>query len=240
MISAAEQFAIMLGRASKRGRRYLKWLSAADRDDVIGAAILSCWEARESYDPAKQSLDDWFSEHLKLARRQFKKQPRHISTEKLAELIAPEDTERAIETQQAAAELEASLTDVERQVAALIGQGYSIRDIRTMVSAPASVTRRMFAKLRRLNDLLPAPQYIAPPRAKPRDSDELAPIDHEIERMLRRPATERADCPICWRCAYFMGLLPTNYQPAKIADKDVECAVHATERDKIRIAKGET
>ena len=238
MISAAEQFAIELGRASKRGQRYLRHLSAADRDDVVASAMLSCWEARSEYDASKQSLETWFAQHLKLARREFKREPRHLSTEKLTELIAPDDTERAVDTAQAASEIAANLTEIEHKVLELIGEGYSMRDVRIMVEgAHSGVTRRMYNKLRRLRELLPDPAIALTPRPRPQDSDTLAPIDHEIEKMLRRPMTTRADCPVCWRCCYFLGLEPKNWRPPKNVDFEIQLAVQRTEERKIAIAQ---
>lgn len=66
-----------------------------------------------------------------------------------------------------------------------------------------------------------------------------APIDHEIERLLRRPQHTRADCPVCWRCSYFMGLTPRSYHTPRFADPEMQEAVRNIEARKIRIGKGE-
>lgn len=63
-----------------------------------------------------------------------------------------------------------------------------------------------------------------------------APIDHEIERLLRRPRHERADCPSCWRCRWYDGLRPGTWRPRPFADPEVAAAVRAVEQRKIEIA----
>lgn len=62
------------------------------------------------------------------------------------------------------------------------------------------------------------------------------PIDHEIERLLRRPRHERADCPSCWRCRWYDGLTPGAWQRTRFASAEVEEAVYNIERRKIEIA----
>lgn len=63
-----------------------------------------------------------------------------------------------------------------------------------------------------------------------------APIDHEIERILRRPKHERADCPSCWRCRWYDGLTPAAWRRTLCADKELEDAIYNVERRKIEIA----
>lgn len=243
MRSAAEEFAIQLGRASKRSMRYLRWTPAQDRNDVIATAMLSAWEARGTYCPTEHSLDDWFAEHIKRAVAEGKRGSHApVSLESMQEPADPVDTERELATRQAAEVAYAELDELEREIVLKLAVGASMREIRAL--GASYVTRRMFNKLRRLAQLLPD---LPRPRAagKPvRDSDDikdkLAAIDHEIERMLRRPATERADCPVCWRCCWFEGLKPKNYHaPKHIIESEVLAAVTVTEARKIEIANGE-
>lgn len=63
-----------------------------------------------------------------------------------------------------------------------------------------------------------------------------AAIDHEIEKLLRRPKHERADCPSCWRCRWYDGLAPVAWAPPHFASDEVRAAVDAVERRKIEIA----
>lgn len=75
------------------------------------------------------------------------------------------------------------------------------------------------------------------PRAQSDSSRERrSRIDHDIERLLRRPKHGRADCPSCWKCRYFDGFKPDNWKPPTWIDPEVRAAVEATEREKIRIA----
>lgn len=247
MRSAAEEFAIQLGRASKRSLRFLRWTPTQDRDDVIATAMLSAWEARGGYDSTKQSLDDWFGEHLKVAvndgKRAGYRRQGEVSLESMLERPSPEDTEREIATLQAAEAAYSALDPTEQEIVAGLAQGENMRELRKI--AASGTTRRMFNKLRRLSELLPdlpAPRSVRRASAGESDdgADKLAAIDHEIERMLRRPATERADCPVCWRCCWFEGLTPKNYHaPKHIVEPDVLQAVRDTEARKIKIANGE-
>lgn len=207
MLNAAETFAVQLARASKRGQRHLRGLSRADRDDVIADAILMSWEEREQFDAAAGSLDNWFAERVRRARRRLKRDRPHVSITELNEPAAPDDVERtAITRDMVEQKLRAGLT--KRKLARLLGE------LPPLIERPATPTRA------------PLPR------------NERAPIDHAIEKMLRRPSSERADCPVCWRCCYFQGLTPKRYAPPKIVDPEIRAAVTATEARKIIIAGG--
>lgn len=249
MRTAAEEFAIQLGRASKRSAHYLRWARGQDRDDIIATAMLSAWEARANYDPTKGGLDDWFAEHMKVAAKESKKQERRqqrsINLDALRDLQnepSVEGEERGLETADAARVAMENLTELEREVAERLAAGESMRAIRQI--AGSNVTRRMFAKLRRLKDLLPDAVISRGRGAGPLPASDnyskMAEIDHEIERMLRRPATEQSDCPVCWRCCWFDGLTPKNYHaPTHVHEPDVLAAVRDTEARKILIGSGE-
>lgn len=240
MTSAVEQFTIQLARVSKRGSRHLRGLMPADRQDVIGSAILWCWEHKHEFDSTTQSLEDWFAERLKAARRS-------LVTATKREPIADTggsspDPAREAESQDSLEKLAASLTPDERRVARLLGEGYSERSIAAQLTwINRSTLKVMHHKLHKLRDLLPSepPTIANSDVAKDSDSEERepAPIDHEIEKLLRRPSTERGDCPVCFRCCWFNGLKPINYKPPKLVDSEIRAAVTATEAEKIRIAK---
>jgi RNA polymerase sigma factor (sigma-70 family) len=235
LTTAVEQFVIQLARVSKRGQRYLRWLSRADREDVIAETILKCWEQRESFDAATTSLESWFTDRMREARREYREVPGQVSTERLAELVAHDDVERDAERQR----LLEGLTDPERALVARLESGEHIKDIAQELGVTTGAVKASVRKLRRIRDLMPEdrPVYHSPTRNK--DDGELAPIDHEIEKMLRRPASERADCPVCWRCCYFLGLTPTNYHPTHHADEVICEVIRATESRKIQIGNGE-
>lgn len=241
MTSAADTFVIALGRASKRANRHLRGLQAADRDDVTAAAIATCWEQRESFDAGKISLDDWFSQHVRNARRDFQRQYRHVSSADLAELVAPDDPAREAEVYEVAEVLADTLGSADKgAIAGMIMANYTVKEICAATGKSTPVVRAYIERLRRLRDMLPdeaQPRQYFP--AKQEEGERgLAAIDHEIEKMLRRPKTERADCVVCWKCCYFLGLLPKRYSPDRIIEEEVRCAVHATEARKIEIAKG--
>lgn len=238
MPTAAESFVIELARVSKRGSRYLRGLQRVDREDVIAAAVLACWEDKESFDPAVESLSDWFAVHLKAARRSFNGEQHAV--EELNERLSVDEPERAAETQQAVEKLADELTPDERKVAALLAKGYTLKAIAAELTTVSRLDlRQMSRKLKRLRDLLPERPIDRPAPVQVTSMRGMAPIDHEIEKMLRRPASGRADCPVCWRCSWYMGLVPGNYKPTKLADPDVQAAVQATEARKIKIGYGE-
>ena len=245
MITAVEQFAIMLGRSSRRASRHLRYLKPEDRDDVLAEAMLRCWETRDTFDPTKRSLDDWFEEVLRDARQALRRRERTTSLDRLHALAAHEDTMHRMELQQELEKFNAELTEIERHIAGDIAAGLSLREIRARYAGSTAITRRVYRKLSALRGRLDDHSGVAS-RATgiSREADaprEAAPIDHEIEKMLRRPATERADCPVCWRCMWFEGLKPKNWQPPDhIHEVEVRIAVTSTEREKITIAGGST
>jgi RNA polymerase sigma factor (sigma-70 family) len=247
--TAIEQFAIQLGRSSQRARRHLGALSHHDRDDVLGEAILRCWEQRESFDATRRSVDDWFAEVVRDVRTSIKnhnhkRAARFKSVDRLRELASSEDTARVAESQQMFEQLHEELSDGEKTVVALLAEGRSVREAGRAAGVPSSVARRLHRRIRELGDRFSVGHDQGRTQRSVTlgsDSDfprEAAPIDHEIEKMLRRPTTERADCPVCWRCMWFEGLTPKNWKPPTNADEEVRCAVHATEIEKIRIAGG--
>lgn len=246
--TAAEQFAIQLGRASSRARRHLRGLSSADKDDLLADAMLRCWETRESFDPTRRSVDDWFAETVRESRelkrgRRRREQPRFTSVERLHELAAHEDTARIAESRQLAERVYEKLTDTERAIADDMAAGFSFREIRQRHDTSGTVTRRLYRQLQDIRGQLPDTRSLrtATVAGISREADhprEAAPIDHEIEKMLRRPTTERADCPVCWRCMWFEGLTPKNWSPPRLDDQEIWLAVTNTEQEKIRIAGG--
>jgi DNA-directed RNA polymerase specialized sigma24 family protein len=239
MTSPAETFAIELGRVSKRSRRFLRGLKREDRDDAVAAAILACWERREQFDQAVQPLEDWFKDVLQSTARSVLRANRapNYAALKLAEIAAPEDTARNAELQMIAE----NLTEIEQRVASMLAEGYSLNRIATDIEMTRSELKKVIRKLKTFS----GSQSVAireEPTYSRSDNDlrHKAQIDHDIERLLRRPATERADCPVCWKCFWFEGLTPTHYHPPQLADLDVCAAVAATEARKIKIGNGES
>jgi hypothetical protein len=224
-----ETFVVQLARVSKRGSRYLLGLQSADRDDVVASALLAAWTQRDDYD-FNTPLDTWFSEHLRNARRAFKRaQKPTTSVEQLNELAAPDDVAYQVESMMATDTVYAALTVSERRIVSALALGYE---------TPSPAVRSLRSKLRKLRDIMPERQEAARAPAEQVERDTPAPIDHEIEKLLRRGATTTADCPVCWRCCWFDGLAPSQYSPPHFAEAEVETAVRDTERRKIEIANG--
>jgi len=235
--SAVETFALQLARASKRGSRHLRGLNAADRDDVIASAVLWCFEHRAEFDPSKRALDDWFASRLKAARRQSR-QPQ--ARGQLEALIAQEDTERAAEARTSLERLTRELTDTEQAIAMKLGEGLSVNVVTDMLGASRGTVRGLQRRLRRMRELLPSERpmlTLAAPAPEEQDDKPPAPIDRALQTMLGGPQLGK-ECPPCWRCMWFYGLLPepTHWHPSQIVDDEVRAAVRATERRKIEIA----
>lgn len=249
MQSAAEQFAIQLGRSSKRAARHLHGLSPEDRDDVLAEAMLYCWEHKDAFDPTKRSVDDWFAETVRDVRAAQRKarrgdSERRTSLDRLREFAAREDTAAIAESEKAFEEVMEEFSEDERSIAIDIANGYTLREIRNRHAGRAADARRVYRTLHKYRERIPERRIVGAAAAHiSRESDhprDAAPIDHEIEKMLRRPKTERADCPVCWRCMWFEGLTPKNWKPPSNADAEVKLAVERIEREKIRIAGGDS
>lgn len=208
MSSAAESFVIALGRASKRGHRYLRGLSSADRDDVISTALLACWENRAAYKP-DQSLDDWFMDALRVARNRFKRRE-HISADEFIEQMAvPDDTSIRAEVLEIVEKLQANPTK------------QNMRKLRQLIPEPLEF-QRVLRKSAEARDPYDQP---------------MTRIDRELSQLDMPPKSNK-DCPPCWRCMYFQGFMPTRYTPRRNVpnDEEVQRAVWATEEAKIAIA----
>jgi DNA-directed RNA polymerase specialized sigma24 family protein len=241
-VSAAEVFATELGRASKRSVHLLTGLTRADRDDAISAAMLQAWEQRDTL--KDQKLDEWFAEILRGSVRHIKRssRSRSYSSMKLNEIAGIDSTSQSAEAISDAEALTKKLTAREQAVAMKLAEGYALTQIATELKMPQKELKRITRKLKKLNN----EHYFNEPRtaySPPADSDHreepLAPIDHEIEKLLRRPATSTADCPVCWRCFWFEGLTPVHYHPPTLLEPEIQAAVAATEARKIQIGNGE-
>jgi DNA-binding NarL/FixJ family response regulator len=239
---AAEVFAAELGRASKRSTHLLSGLNRADRDDAISAAMLDAWERRDTL--KDQKLDEWFAQILSVSVRHVKRsfRSRSYSAMKLSEIAGIDSTSQSAEAISDAEALTKKLTKREQAVAMKLAEGYALVQIATELKMPQRELKRITRKLKKLNN----EHYFNEPRtayAPPTDSDHretnAAPIDHEIEKLLRQPANSTADCVPCWKCMYFEGWIPVHYHPPQLLEPEIQTAVAATEARKIRIGNGE-
>ncbi len=235
-MSAVETFVLQLARVAKRGSWHLRGLGAADRDDVVAAALLWCWEHRAEFDQHVMPLDKWFAERLKAARRQRRRPPAASS---LHALVADDDTERHAAARAAVEWLERSLTSQDRSIAHALGKGLSIRATADRVGVSKDAVHEFRKRIRKVRDLLPGERIMLTPQRPMSDEDwrEATAIDHALAALISGPRIGK-ECPPCWRCCWFLGFIPDpkTYQPTTLADDEVQTAVRATERRKIEIA----
>lgn len=231
--SAVEQFTIELARVSKRLSPRLKRMPRQDREEIVANALAWCWEHRDEFKPETMTLEQWWLYRVDAIRRtaakQSKRDAERYSDVRVEVLTASDDT--AYEADE--------LTRIEKRVALALASKLSEREVRDRFNISYGEMRNIMQRLRERFEA--QPDHPISRATQWRESDDSreakAPIDHEIEHMLRRPKTERADCPVCWRCSWYYGLQPTRYKARKLSDKELETAVHDTEARKIEIAR---
>lgn len=243
MTSAAESFVLELARStSRRTHRLLRGLSKWDRDDVLSAAILTCWEEKDSYDYV-QTLEDWFMQALVKARNDHRKNYRH-SHEPLGDELGVPDDVIVRSSQASTAELLLRHFNAdERKGLQIIENGDTRRVAKRLKWSPHQ-ERAFRAKIRSLRQLIPdlphLELYVPPARTlmhKASDGHltELSKGDRELARIDFVPE-EGKDCPPCWLCKYFEGWSPARYKPTRLVDPEVQRAAQDTETRKILIA----
>jgi len=241
MRGASELFVITLARASRRARRYLRYLNSADRDDVLAAAILWCWEHRTKYDPSV-SLEDWLVSAIKNAKRDLRRGELREAAEVIADIPVSDDTVARAEALESAQQIVEALPPESRKVAGMIARGDTRNEI-VATGVAQYVVDNTRARLKQLRHLIPDDHEFrrvlraAPSTDSDGQSHELAPIDKEIERLEFAPPQGK-ECPPCWRCKWFEGFLPGAHVPVKmpVIEPDIKEAVAATEKRKIDIA----
>jgi DNA-directed RNA polymerase specialized sigma24 family protein len=242
MTSAVEVFARQLVRAASAGHRHLSGLAPSDRDDVIAGAVLWCWEHRADFDQHKQPLVDWVGEQLQRGRRKLHEV--RGSAEALDTLIASEDTEHEAAARIAIERLTTELQAADQEVVKALAEGLSVREVATRLGVERRAVRSVQSKIRKLRDHAPEgrlPMQVNPHEPIDTYEGELpkAPIDHAIEALLRMPEHGR-DCPPCWKCMWYYGLMPApgHFRQSQLVEADVRYAVRVTEARKIQIANG--
>lgn len=245
MTSAAETFVIELARsASRRSHRLLRGLSKADRDDVLSAAILACWEGRDAVGAIDApALDDWFLDALVKARNDHRKNRRYSHEPLGDELGVPDDVIIEASESSTQALMFKHFNAEERKALTIIENGNTAKVAKKLKWSPWQ-ERAFRAKIRALRDQIPELPYLSAPHVsartrKHKDSDgsegELSPGDRSVARIDFVPEAGK-DCPPCWRCKWFDGWAPASYKPTKLADPEVQLAVQRTEAAKIEIA----
>jgi DNA-directed RNA polymerase specialized sigma24 family protein len=245
MVSPGEVFVVQLARASRRANHFLRGLSRADRDDVLAAALLWCWENRESYS-LTTTLETWFVNAVRDARKQWvsgNQRNRGVSLDALVNAAPTGDTTLSgAQAAEAAEKLIRALPAEYKHVANLQLHGYSRAE---MMAAGASkqVIDGARSRIKQLRRLLPDEQsYRRTLRTVTLSSDDAtdkrSKIDRELEQLEFAPPSGK-DCPPCWKCKYFEGYLPGAHRPTRMAlqEPEVRVAVQETEARKIEIAK---
>lgn len=241
MTTAAEVFVVQLARASRKAKRIVRYLPKADRDDVMSAALLWCWEHRDSYS-LTTSLDTWFVNAVRDAYKRWQRGEARNGAETLDEIATGDSTLAAAETWEAAAKLAAALPREYRRVAQLHSWGYSRSEMEAKGISKAVIDATR-ARIKQLRQLVPDDhefrRVIRTASAPSSDNpDVAAQIDKDVEELEAMPR-HGADCPPCWKCKYFEGYLPGDHRRAgmDIQERSVRAAVLRTERRKKRIAQ---
>ena len=255
--NAQEVFVMQIARAgAAQANKFLmmRGLQRSDRDDVIAAALLWCWENREKYDPLIAQLDMWFIRAVRHAWVAFRTKALPTSGESLDNMSGGDDTYDIVAAEDSAAAIVRELTPTERRVALLTMQGYTKDEMKTMGVSKRQVDDSR-AAVKRLRYLLPdAATYSVILRTPPANVMDDAANDEDlsdvstppqvssIDRALAKidfPPPSGLDCPPCWRCMWFEGFMPAGKRDTRmdIEDAEVLAAVKNTEARKIEIAQ---
>jgi DNA-directed RNA polymerase specialized sigma24 family protein len=247
--NASEVFTMQLARAAgKQANRFLRarGLQKADRDDVIAAAMLWCWENRENYSLIT-TLETWFMNAIRDAYKDFQRNELPTSDESLDNLGGAEDTTyNTAAAESSAKTLINALAPIDKEIAVLTMEGYTYREI-WKKGYPKQTIDEAHQRIRQLRRLLPDQESArlisrtAPAVSSDNQTfcgDQLSEIDMELAKLDFAPAAGK-DCPPCWRCMYFEGFMPAAHISTRmdIEDLEVREAVKNTEARKIEIAQ---
>lgn len=242
MTTAAEVFVVQLARASRKAKRLVRYLPRADRDDIIAASLLWCWEHRESYS-LTTSLDTWFVNVVKNEYARWRRGELRNGAEMLDEIPTGDTTSVTAEALEAMDKLMTALTPTDKTIAQQLMLGRTrVEMMRDGLSHDQIYGARQ--RIKQLRRLIPDErEFQRVIRATPaQNSDEadgkLSAIDREIEELEVMPR-HGADCPPCWKCKWFEGYLPGAHKRVgmPIQEPEVAAAVAANEARKQEIAK---
>src|ERR1700722_12274835 len=251
MDRAEEIFTMQLARAAgKTANKFLhaRGLQKADRNDVISAALLWCWENRANYS-LTTTLETWFMNAVRDAYKNLTRAEWPASEESIASLAGADDTYNIAAAASSVDALLSALTPVDREIALLTMQGVTYREIWKSYGHPKKTIDDAHARIKQLRRLIPerelkfAVRSGVTPRGMNLDElDEseaqMSRIDIEIEQLDFAPPAGK-DCPPCWRCMYFEGFMPDGKRATRmdIEDPEVREAVKNTEARKIEISQ---
>jgi hypothetical protein len=237
---AEEIFTVQLARAAgKQADRFLKarGLQEADRDDVVSAAVAWCWENRANYS-LTTTLETWFMNAVRNAYQDLRRNELPTSGESIDSLTGggEDPTYSIVAAESAAKVLLGALTPIDKEIAILMMEGYTYREINKRGYANDAINgaQKRIKQLRRLvpEENLSKRMLQTPATADP-DTVEVG-----VEK-LDFPPHSGADCPPCWRCMWFEGFMPSGKRDTRmdIEDLEVREAVKNTEARKIEIAQ---
>lgn len=250
MDRAEEIFTMQLARAAgKKANKFLhtRGLQKSDRNDVISAALLWCWENRANYS-LTTTLETWFMNAVRDAYKKLTRGELPISEQSVDALTGGDDTHNISAAESAVDALLSALTPVDREIALLTMQGFTRREI-VKRGFDQYVIDNAHRRIKQLRRFLPDPEIrsavraaVTPQHANPDDADasqyEQSSIDIEIEQLDFAPPAGK-DCPPCYRCMWFYGFLPNGKRSTRmdIEDLEVREAVRVTEARKMDIAQ---
>jgi DNA-directed RNA polymerase specialized sigma24 family protein len=246
MTSAGEVFVLQLARASRRANLFLRarGLRSHDRDDVIAAAILWCWENRHNYS-LTTTLDTWFMNSIKDAFKDWARGEARNTTAQLSDIPTADITLAAAEAKSAAEALIRALPPDYKRVAKMLMEGRSRSEMEAQGLSKRTIDEAR-SRIKQLRRLMPDTHefqrslWVRPSVSSDDANDQLAPIDREIEALeLENSPAHGKDCPPCWRCKWFEGYMPAKRRSLRmeIVEPEVKAAVANTEAEKIRIAQ---
>lgn len=224
---------------------YSRGLQKADRDDVISAALLWCWENRDNYS-LTTTLETWFMNAVRDAYKNLTRDALPGSAESIANLSDGDDTYNTAAAESSAKALIDALPPDSKRVAMLIMRGYT-RSEMLAGGVPERAVNEARQRIKQLRKLLPEHEVHTSmrtsrlPSLDDLDEDsqvEPSSIDVKIAQLDFMPHAGK-DCPPCWRCMWFEGFMPSGKLETrlKIEDQEVRDAVKNTEARKIEIAQ---
>ena len=245
MDRAEEIFTMQLARAAgKQANRFLRsrGLQKSDRDDVISAALLWCWENRANYS-LTTTLETWFMNAVRDGYKGLRRGELPRSDESIDQMASADPIYDAVAAESSAKALIDALTPVDKEIAILVMEGYTYREINKRGYANDAINGAQ-KRIKQLRRLLPeesrSKRLIQTPAAAVSDDagDQLSGIDAELERLEFAPPAGK-DCPPCWRCLWFEGFMPDGKRSVRMGVEDAEVreAVQSTEARKIEIAQ---
>lgn len=243
--NASEVFTMQLARgAGKQANKFLhaRGLQKSDRDDVISAAMLWCWENRANYS-LTTTLETWFMNAVRDAYKNLQRSELPTSDESIDNIGGEDTTFGAASAESDARSLLRQLTPDERGIVMQMLDGVTWREMLRQ-GVPEPLLRQTKDVLRTLRRDMPdnaaraALSRTTPGAGSDDADDKLSEIDVALEQLDFAPPAGK-DCPPCWRCCWYLGFMPSGKRETRmdIEDLEVREAVKNTEARKISIAQ---